>query len=241
LLIASRLSGATAVGVLRVRHSISLEETVTAARPTTQLYATLTPGAAARERISAVLDVRAVTSILIRAVPGTRLGAGEVKPLVEMIQGKGVAALIDGDAQLARTVRADGVHINRSNSILDAYRDARGTLGERFIIGVDAGHSRHDAMTLGEAGADYVAFSTAPSTPAADDEPIESRNDLIGWWAEIFEVPCVAFDVATPDEATLLAQLGADFVAVSIAPGVAPAAAKDFVASIAAAVTVVTA
>ena len=238
MLIAARLSGATAVAVLGVRLPISPEETVTATRPATQLYATITPGAAARERVSAILDTGAVTSILIRAVTGTRLGAGEVKPLVEIIQGKGVAALIEGDAQLARTVRADGVHICRSDSVLDAYRDARSLLGDRFIVGVDAGHSRHDAMTLGEAGADYVAFSITP--PAADIDH-ESRDDLIGWWAEIFEVPCVAFDVTTPDEATVLAGLGADFVAVSIAPGVSPAAAKDCIASIAAAVMAVTA
>ena len=36
--------------------------------------------------------------------------------------------------------------------------------GDRGIIGVDAGISRHDAMTVAEAGADYVAFGAPPTS-----------------------------------------------------------------------------
>jgi thiamine-phosphate pyrophosphorylase len=44
---------------------------------------------------------------------------------------------------------------------------------------------------------------------------------LIEWWSEIFEVPCVAFDVETPQEAVALAHAGADFVALAIPAGLA--------------------
>ena len=41
--------------------------------------------------------------------------------------------------------------------------------------------------------------------------------ELIAWWAEIFEVPCVPWDVETAEEAESLAGLGADFIALSTA------------------------
>jgi thiamine-phosphate pyrophosphorylase len=39
---------------------------------------------------------------------------------------------------------------------------------------------------------------------------------LISWWSEIFEPPCVAFDVETPDDARELAEAGADFISVRL-------------------------
>ncbi len=205
-----------------------------------QLYATITCGPAARERLTAVLDAGVVTSVLIRSASSGRLSAGEVKPLVELIQARNVAALIEGDAQLARTARADGVHLAHSADCLAAYAAARAILGERFIVGADAGQSRHDAMSLAEAGADYVGFGITSPLPSADDAP-QSRDDLIGWWASLFEIPCVAFDVASVEEAKTLADLGTDFAAFAIAPGMTPAAAQAFAASMAAAVGAVTA
>ena len=43
----------------------------------------------------------------------------------------------------------------------------------------------------------------------------EERAGLIAWWAEIFVVPCVAWNVETLEEAANLAALGVDFVALS--------------------------
>jgi len=67
-------------------------------------------------------------------------------------------------------------------------------------------------MIMAELGADYVAFG-----PAEDESTRERRAELIAWWAEIFVVPCVAWDVETAEEAERLASLGADFIALSIA------------------------
>ena len=79
-------------------------------------------------------------------------------------------------------------------------------MGTRYVVGGDAGGTRHGSMALGEAGAEYVAFSGP------------ERGDLIAWWAEIFEVPCVAFDASTPADAADAARAGADFVAI-VMPG----------------------
>lgn len=146
--------------------------------------------------------------------------AGPVSPSdladsVAAIQAAGIATLISGDAALARVVKADGVHIPASKSALAAYREARDILGGRFIVGVDVGRTRHDGMVLGEEGADYIAFGI-PAHVEDRDTARKRRLELIGWWSEIFEPPCVAFDVETPGDAGELAAAGADFIAVRV-------------------------
>jgi thiamine-phosphate pyrophosphorylase len=164
------------------------------------------------ERLVAAVDAAA---LLVVPGPGAALDARACRPLVERAQAKGIAALIADDAELARALRADGVHLRWEEDIIARYGEARDILGRRFVVGADAGRSRHDAMTLGEAGADYVAFGI----PARVEDRAAARArrlDLIGWWGEIFEVPCVAFDVETAEEARALAEAGADFVALSV-------------------------
>jgi len=67
-------------------------------------------------------------------------------------------------------------------------------------------------MQMAELGADYVAFG-----PKAESiiDAIDQYADLIAWWAEIFVVPCVAWNVETAEQAAKFAALGADFVAPS--------------------------
>ncbi len=165
--------------------------------------------------VAAVLDVTAASVLLVAPSASAALDARAARPLVELAQAKGVAALIKSDAALARTLRADGVHLAWDKDIVARYGEAREILGGRFVVGADVGRSRHDAMTLGEAGADYIAFGI-PAHVEDRDGARERRLDLIAWWSEIFEVPCVAFDVETPEEAAALAAAGADFVAVAI-------------------------
>jgi thiamine-phosphate pyrophosphorylase len=60
------------------------------------------------------------------------------------------------------------------------------------------------------------------------------RAELIEWWAPIFEVPCVAFDVESGEEAAELAAAGADFVAVALPAGMSADDARDLVREVAA-------
>lgn len=199
------------------------------------LYAVIEAEAAAGERLSAALAAADIASVLIVPVAGARLEAAAARPLVEIAQRAGAAALIANDASLARALRADGVHLGAAKDVGQAYEEARGVVGRGAIVGADVGISRHDAMALAEAGADYIAFG-APRHLKDRDKARERRNDLVAWWAEIFEVPCVAFDVDTPEEARALSEVGADFVAVTIAAGETPAAARDRVVKAATAI-----
>jgi thiamine-phosphate pyrophosphorylase len=163
-------------------------------------------------RLASVLDAADAATLLI-TVGASALTATSARPLVELAQRKDIAALIEGDAQLARTLRADGVHLPWSKDIAAQYAEAREVLGTRYIVGADAGRSRHDAMSIAEAGADYIAFGIPPHVEDRETAG-ERRRELISWWSEIFEVPCVAFDVETAEEAKVLAAAGADFIAM---------------------------
>jgi len=186
-----------------------------------QLYVCAVAGADPQQ-VAARLDAAGAATLLIAAREGGVLTAAEARPLVELAQKKDIAALIEGDAQLARTLRADGVHLPWSKDIAARYAEAREILGTRYIIGVDVGRSRHDAMSFAEDGADYIAFGIPPHVEDRASAA-ERRLELIFWWSEIFEVPCVAFDVDSAEAATALAAAGADFVAIRLGVDLASA------------------
>lgn len=153
-------------------------------------------------------------SVIIVPAEGEPLAAANARPLVELVQAHEIAALIHADAQLARTLRADGVHIPWHQDVVAQYGEARDILGTRYIVGVDVGRSRHDAMTLAEEGADYIGFGI-PAHVEDREAAGNRRRELVAWWSEIFEVPCIALDVETPEEAETLSAAGADFIALA--------------------------
>jgi thiamine-phosphate pyrophosphorylase len=182
------------------------------------LYLVIEAGAAAPDRAAAALAVADVAALLIEPAEGALLDARTAQPLIALTQARNVAAIIAADAHLARTLEADGVHLPPSRDPAKAYAEARDILGQRCIIGAHAGKSRHDAMMLCEAGADYIGFGIPPGVK--DTEGARARRlDLVSWWAEIFEVPCVAFDVGTPEEADELARADADFIGLRLGAG----------------------
>jgi len=202
----------------------------------TRLCAVIEAGEAALGHLSVALAAAEVACVLIAPLPGAGLDAHAAGPLVEAAQRRNAAALIVEDAQLARTLRADGVHLSIAKTGAQTGNDhgvIRSLVGRGGIVGVDAGISRHDAMTVAEDGADYVAFG-APAHLKDRAKARLRRDELVAWWAEIFEAPCVALDVETPEEAEALARAGADFVGLRL-PCAAPAAAtRELVGAIAA-------
>lgn len=183
-----------------------------------ELFLVVETGDAALERLSAALAAAPIASVLIAPAAGQSMQTADIKPLVERAQSHGAAALLLDDAELAKRLGADGVHLSPGKALEDRYRKAREILGPRAIIGVQPGKSRHDAMTLAEAGAEYVAFGI-PEGVQDSEAARERRLDLVAWWAEIFEVPCVALDVETPEDATELVRAGADFIGIKLAAG----------------------
>lgn len=193
-----------------------------------RLYLVLETGPNAETRLEAALAGATPSSLLLIPPRGKALDASAVLPLLQTAQARDIAVMLADDAQLVRTVKADGVHLTWSKDIGRRAAEAREIIGRRYMLGADVGRSRHEAMELGEAGADYVAFGIPPHVEDRDTA-IERRDELCKWWSVIFEVPCVACDVADVEEAGRLADSGADFVAVTIPSGATADEIRRFV------------
>jgi thiamine-phosphate pyrophosphorylase len=121
-----------------------------------------------------------------------------------------VALVINDRPDLAKAVDADGVHVGQEDA---SYGDARDIVGPGRIVGVTSHDSRHLAMEAAEAGADYVAFGAF--FPTTTKQPKSTAEiDLLHWWGEIMEVPCVAIGGIKVDNCAPLVDAGADFLAV---------------------------
>ncbi|MFG1428770.1 thiamine phosphate synthase [Roseixanthobacter glucoisosaccharinicivorans] len=165
------------------------------------------PAAPALGRSAVAARVRAGDMAAVIARMGEGKGEKDrLRGLMAPVQEADAALIVDGRADVAIDIDTDGAHL----SSVAALKKAIGTLKPARIAGAGGLTSRHDAMEAGEAGADYVLFGGWE----ADAPPFEDVLDMIAWWAEVFEVPCVG--VATSaEEAEQLARAGADFVALS--------------------------
>jgi thiamine-phosphate pyrophosphorylase len=159
-------------------------------------------------QLPALLAAADVAAVLLRLAPGDERGMIQRgKALAPPVQKAGAALLFDGHYELVARSGADGANV----SGIEAMQEALPTLKPDRIIGVGGLVTRHDAMTAGEAGADYVLFGE----PDANGErpSAEAICERLDWWAELFEPPCVGF-AATLDESSLFASAGADFILV---------------------------
>lgn len=130
--------------------------------------------------------------------------------LVDLVQSTGAAALLANDADLAGRTGSDGCHLDEREHLQDDYETARRFLGRDASIGAMPGLTKHAAMTLAEAGADYVGYAVSGNEEG-------TGIDMIRWWSEIFETPVVAFTDGSPDACRLALLAGPpDFLAVPL-------------------------
>jgi thiamine-phosphate pyrophosphorylase len=138
----------------------------------------------------------------------------EIRRIVDVlrpvIQANGTAFILNDRPDLAAELGCDGVHIGQEDA---SYAEARRLL-PNGIVGVTCHDSRHLAMEAAEAGADYVAFGAF--FPTQTKQP-KTRADpeILRWWSEMMVVPCVAIGGITVQNAPVLIEAGADFLAVS--------------------------
>ena len=164
-------------------------------------------------------------SLLIASLPGLLAGADvaavllrlqatdqrsmitRIKALAPPIQNAGAALLLDGHVELVARAGADGAHL----AGIAALKEALPNLKPDRIAGVGALATRHDSMVAGELGADYVLFGEPDAKGARPSTGAVAER--IGWWAELFEPPCVGY-AASRDEASEFVMAGADFILV---------------------------
>lgn len=133
-----------------------------------------------------------------------------VKKLMPVCHRHDVAFILNDRPDLAKAFKCDGVHIGADDI---PYDEARRIMGPDATVGVTCKDSRHLAMELAEAGADYVAFGAFfPTTTKQDTVPADP--EVIEIWSETTTVPCVAIGGITVENCEPLVKAGADFIAV---------------------------
>ena len=180
-------------------------------RPTPRLYLAtplVTDPAPLASQLPALLAAADVAAVLLRLTPGDERGIIQrTKALAPVVQNAGAALLLDGHYEQVARSGADGANV----SGVEAMQEALPTLKPDRILGVGGLITRHDAMVAGEAGADYVLFGE-PDAQGERPSP-DAIGERLGWWAELFEPPCVGFATSLA-EARLFASAGADFILV---------------------------
>jgi thiamine-phosphate pyrophosphorylase len=165
------------------------------------------PAELARSLAQALAGIDAA-AVLLRLADGDERGlVNAVKEFAPHVQATGAAVLIDGRPDIVARGGADGAHL-AGPALLKA---ALPRLKPDRIAGAGGLRSRHDAMLAAEAGADYVMFGepdAAGARPAFD-----AVIERVAWWAELFEIPSVAY-AGGIDEVGAMAAAGADFVAL---------------------------
>lgn len=178
----------------------------------TRLYLVtpVTAGPDFADTLAAALDAGDVAALQLRLKDATddhwRRTIDALRPVA---QSRGVAFLLNDRPDLAAAMQCDGAHVGQTDTPAS---DARKMLG-KLTLGVTCHDSRDLAMQAGDDGADYVAFGAFfPTT--TKDAPTQADPELITWWSDIMELPCVAIGGITAVNCAPLVTAGADFLAV---------------------------
>jgi thiamine-phosphate pyrophosphorylase len=163
-------------------------------------------------KLDAVLAAADIAAVLLRlAHADERTLINRAKAVAAAVQQRDVALLLDGHAELVARAGADGSHLTG----IETFAAALALLKPDRIAGAGGLRSRHDAMLAAETHADYVMFGEPDpklERHGARQSFAEVEERLL-WWAGLLEVPCVGY-AASLDEVGLLAQTGADFIAL---------------------------
>ncbi|MBI5263666.1 MAG: thiamine phosphate synthase [Bradyrhizobium sp.] len=158
--------------------------------------------------LPALLGAADVAAVLLRLKEtDQRTMISRIKALAPPVQNSGAALLLDGHVELVARGGADGAHL----AGIAALEEALPSLKPDRIAGVGALTTRHDSMTAGEMGADYVLFGEPDGRGQRPSR--EAIAERLQWWAELFEPSCVGY-AASCEEAAEFAGAGADFVLV---------------------------
>lgn len=178
-------------------------------RPAPRLYlATPVVDDPATLRLPELVGAFDLAAVLLRLKVADQRGMiSRIKAVAPVAQAGGAALLVDGRVELVARAGADGAHLTG----IAALKEALPSLRPQRIAGVGGLPTRHDSMTAGELGTDYVLFGEPdaegrrPSTQAVAER--------LAWWAELFEPPCVGY-AASHAEVCAFITAGADFVLV---------------------------
>lgn len=176
-----------------------------------QIYLISPPDAALDtfpDALARLLDARAIACFRLALASGDEDRVARMADAArEVCHARDVAIVIEKHFRMASRLGLDGCHLPDGPRLV---RDVRKELGSDAIVGAFCGTSRHNGMSAGEAGADYVAFGPVGATALGDGSL--AGADLFDWWSEMIEVPVVAEGGFTPALVETLAPVS-DFLA----------------------------
>ena len=140
----------------------------------------------------------------------------EIRKITEslqtILQNYDVAVIMNDRPDLAAELGCDGVHVGQADT---PYMEARSIVGEEKIVGVTCKKSRHLAIEAADYGADYVAFGGFfRSSTKQSAETERADPEILSWWTQTTNVPCVAIGGITVDNCKVLVEAGANMVCV---------------------------
>jgi thiamine-phosphate pyrophosphorylase len=136
--------------------------------------------------------------------------ARQATELASLCRQHGVLFIINDDVELAKQVRAAGVHLGREDAAL---AHARAQLGPQVIIGVSCYNDLARAVRAQTEGADYVAFgSFFPSR--TKPQAVRAGLELLCEAKQKLHIPVVAIGGITPENGAHLLAAGANALAV---------------------------
>ncbi|EDM70758.1 thiamine-phosphate pyrophosphorylase, putative [Roseobacter sp. AzwK-3b] len=140
------------------------------------------------DRLAAVLDAQDIACVrLAMATRDEDRLARAADACREVTHARDVALVIDSHIMLVERLGLDGVHLTDGAR---SVRKARKELGADAIIGAFCGTSRHEGISAGEAGADYISFGPVGASALGDGSMAE--HELFDWWSHMIELPVVA-------------------------------------------------
>ncbi len=121
----------------------------------------------------------------------------------------GAVLVVNDRVDIAMAVRADGVHLGRTDLPIS---DARRIAGDRLFIGLST-HDLDQVRAACAAGADYVGFGPVFETRTkANPEPVQGIFGLRAACELAGRVPVVAIGGVTPEQASSLYEAGASAI-----------------------------
>lgn len=173
------------------------------------------------ERCCLAGDVAAV--ILNLATDDEVMALSAIRIVSTHLQNTGAVLMLADKPELVEAAGADGAHFSN----LETLQAHRTKLTAGRLSGVGGLPSRHETMIAAESGVEYVMFG---EPDASGRRPgFAALIERISWWAEIFQLPCVAF-AGSVDEVPRLADARADFIALGDAIWQAGESAPQMVA-----------
>lgn len=129
--------------------------------------------------------------------------------LVQITQDAGAAAIISGDSRVAGRAKADGLHMAGS---LEELGEAIEKFTPKMIVGAGGATERHAALEIGELRPDYIFFGRFDGDIKPEAHP--KNVALAEWWAPMIEIPCIVMGGSDAESVVVVAESGAEFVAL---------------------------